>query len=428
MDDYSMVPHVPLEWNSSHQQVVAKQSLVGLSWSSLAASSRVEKAKRLHKYLADVVEVPDEVFALENLHQVLSIETWNSCLSDLEKEHLCGLLPQGCDIEKAITALLAGENVNFGNPLTSWGELACSRAMHPDVVVLTQARIHNERKNYRVSLRKFHQTMIQNLQQLKTLWKACKTQENICAETQRWIRARKPASLLLQNSHLVNGDNLSDITDEAYLRQRLKRRRSLVPESAVERANAAVELAMNEWYKAVDGSSTELRTIMVTRKQFIEIANRKSTGADLRLDTLKDVLGCSTRLQTSDEHFKSYWHSLARKDLPEVHKAFMNRVSGRKELATLVAKQCMHRYPKSEKKNSGAVMARPKALSLLPTVSSTRFLPERCNANGKLDTTSVNSQSLLYYQRVGVPSEDDELASIQELWSYNCLQDAPIHL
>ncbi|EFJ27779.1 hypothetical protein SELMODRAFT_412034 [Selaginella moellendorffii] len=390
MDDYSMVPHVPLEWNSSHQQVVAKQSLVGLSWSSLAASSRVEKAKRLHKYLADVVEVPDEVFALENLHQVLSIETWNSCLSDLEKEHLCGLLPQGCDIEKAITALLAGEN-----------------------------RFVSDDKGCR---------MIQNLQQLKTLWKACKTQENICAETQRWIRARKPASLLLQNSHLVNGDNLSDITDEAYLRQRLKRRRSLVPESAVERANAAVELAMNEWYKAVDGSSTELRTIMVTRKQFIEIANRKSTGADLRLDTLKDVLGCSTRLQTSDEHFKSYWHSLARKDLPEVHKAFMNRVSGRKELATLVAKQCMHRYPKSEKKNSGAVMARPKALSLLPTVSSTRFLPERCNANGKLDTTSVNSQSLLYYQRVGVPSEDDELASIQELWSYNCLQDAPIHL
>ncbi|EFJ37168.1 hypothetical protein SELMODRAFT_403322 [Selaginella moellendorffii] len=415
MDDYSMVPHVPLEWNSSHQQVVAKQSLVGLSWSSLAASSRVEKAKRLHKYLADVVEVPDEVFALENLHQILSIETWNSCLSDLEKEHLCGLLPQGCDIEKTITALLAGENGRAGLQQSYASRRRCFNT--------------NADSQRTKELPCIFAKVSSN--QLKTLWKACKTQENICAETQRWIRARKPASLLLQNSHLVNGeirDNLSDVTDEAYLRQRLKRRRSLVPESAVERANAAVELAMNEWYKAVDGSSTELRTIMVTRKQFTEIANRKSTGADLRLDTLKDVLGCSTRLQTSDEHFKSYWHSLARKDLPDVHKAFMNRVSRRKELATLVAKQCMHRYPKSEKKISGAVMARPKALSLLPTVSSTRFLPERCNANGKLDTTSVNSQSLLYYQRVGVPSEDDELASIQELWSYNCLQDAPIHL
>lgn len=48
------------------------------------------------------------------------MQTWQNHLSEDERNFLTQFLPTGLDTEEVVEALLAGDNVHFGNPLLRW--------------------------------------------------------------------------------------------------------------------------------------------------------------------------------------------------------------------------------------------------------------------------------------------------------------------
>lgn len=118
------------------------------TWASLmpGAEERMEQCKVGGK----VLKLP-ELF-LEKKHifkSVLSMETWNTTLSDGQKEQLKALLPSfpGTDnkeIENTLKMLFDGENIKFGNPLQDLQKKLKEGYLHPEI-----ARYRKQTRQFR---------------------------------------------------------------------------------------------------------------------------------------------------------------------------------------------------------------------------------------------------------------------------------------
>lgn len=64
--------HIDLEWDDMQRKVVARKEQVGLSWIDIAPF--LDSVTLPHTGVADVVSVPNEIFSLYNLTDVLSYE------------------------------------------------------------------------------------------------------------------------------------------------------------------------------------------------------------------------------------------------------------------------------------------------------------------------------------------------------------------
>lgn len=67
-----MRAHISVEWDNNQKRVVAKREQIGISWRQMKPF--VNHVTNDHKVLADVVTVPEEIFDLDNLSEVLSYE------------------------------------------------------------------------------------------------------------------------------------------------------------------------------------------------------------------------------------------------------------------------------------------------------------------------------------------------------------------
>ncbi|KAK6155336.1 hypothetical protein DH2020_009584 [Rehmannia glutinosa] len=70
--DLSMRPNISLEWDNKKKCVVSKREQIGITRRHLI--SFIEPGPHFHNILADVFSVPQEIFELENLSEVLSYE------------------------------------------------------------------------------------------------------------------------------------------------------------------------------------------------------------------------------------------------------------------------------------------------------------------------------------------------------------------
>lgn len=70
--DLTMKSHVSVEWDGNHQRVVAKREQIGISWRQMRPFANF--AHNGHKVLADVLAIPQEIFGLDSLSEVLSYE------------------------------------------------------------------------------------------------------------------------------------------------------------------------------------------------------------------------------------------------------------------------------------------------------------------------------------------------------------------
>ena len=71
-NELTMKPHVSVEWDGNHQRVVAKREQIGISWRQMRPF--VNFVPYGHSILADVIAIPQELFGLDNLSEVLSYE------------------------------------------------------------------------------------------------------------------------------------------------------------------------------------------------------------------------------------------------------------------------------------------------------------------------------------------------------------------
>lgn len=68
--DLTMKSHVSVEWDANHQRVVAKREQIGISWRQMRPFASFDHDG--HEVLADVLAIPEEIFGLDSLSEVLS--------------------------------------------------------------------------------------------------------------------------------------------------------------------------------------------------------------------------------------------------------------------------------------------------------------------------------------------------------------------
>ncbi|XP_022963905.1 uncharacterized protein LOC111464065 isoform X2 [Cucurbita moschata] len=174
--DANLRSHITLVWDGSKRRVVSKREQVGLSWRKLRPF--VDSVSNKHSILADVFDVPREIFELKNLSEVLSLEVWQTYLSENERNNLRRFLPEEQENENGVMeALFSGDNFHFGNSLVKWESSLCSGALHPDAVLQDEQCLMAAKKSYSCELQKYHNNMIEYLQKLKDRCANCKDPE-----------------------------------------------------------------------------------------------------------------------------------------------------------------------------------------------------------------------------------------------------------
>ncbi|KAL9683827.1 hypothetical protein QQ045_021254 [Rhodiola kirilowii] len=181
-----MKPHISLELDSSQKRVVAKREQIGLSRRDLAAYSN--RVSYYHKTLADVITLPKEIFASDNLDIVFSYEVWKDYLSEDERDLLSQFLPKGVDIEEVVLSLFEGSNFSFGNPVLRWSSMLASGDLHPDAIIQRDCSLLASQKSYCSKLQDYHNGMIRNILQLKEIWDGCQDPQEFVPNINRTLK------------------------------------------------------------------------------------------------------------------------------------------------------------------------------------------------------------------------------------------------
>ncbi|KAI3924027.1 hypothetical protein MKW92_004250 [Papaver armeniacum] len=117
--------------------------------------------------------IPIELYELEDLTQILSLETWNNCLTEEERFGLAEYLPAvdqdafTCIMEE----LFNGNNFNFGSPLMKFFNMLKGGLCEPSVALYNQnLNILMKNKHYH-TLKNYQNSMVSRLTQAKNAWK-----------------------------------------------------------------------------------------------------------------------------------------------------------------------------------------------------------------------------------------------------------------
>ncbi|KAL3630892.1 hypothetical protein CASFOL_023876 [Castilleja foliolosa] len=212
--DLNMRPSISLEWDTEKKSVVPKREQIGITQRHLI--SFLEPGSRGHSTLADVFSVPQEIFELENLSDVLSYEVWQSHLSDSERRFLSQFLPKAPEPDRNVRDLLAGDNFHFGNPCVKWGASLCSGELHPDNIIREEKSLKAVKKTYFSDLQKYHSGMIENLQTWKEKWASCKDPEVDIVQNMWIFRQREERSVPPSETRLCGNEENLVATPESY--------------------------------------------------------------------------------------------------------------------------------------------------------------------------------------------------------------------
>ncbi|KAJ9189784.1 hypothetical protein P3X46_001038 [Hevea brasiliensis] len=361
--------HISLEWDGNRKKVVAKREQIGLSQNDLRAF--VDPAPQHHNILADVLAIPQEIFEVDNLNEVLSYEVWQNDLSENEREYLMQFLPKGSDAEEVVQALLAGDNFHFGNPFVKWGDSLCSGNLHPDAVIHQQLCIKSNKKAYYSEIQKYHNGMIKYLQKLKETWESSKDPEKevlqkirrstrdadrrvssnanesrFCeleddavatSESCSLIAEEKASSSDNQNSSVMKGGELERRTHEKGFMKDKSRKLLVASDDAKPRKG---ERLHKHNIHHTDGVKY-MSYLKITKKQHQLVKNMKQSGKSIQYKSLNRVLGnLDTLLVQPYEEFvkeeqkklQEHWLQVANKDLPIAYENWRQRQLQRREI------------------------------------------------------------------------------------------------
>ncbi|XP_011655272.1 uncharacterized protein LOC101215764 [Cucumis sativus] len=213
--DANLRSHITLVWDGSKRRVVSKREQIGISWRKLRPF--VDSVSNEQTILADVFDVPRQIFELEDLSEVLSLEVWQTHLSENERNNLRKFLPGEQENEiDVLGALFSGNNFHFGNPLVQWESSLCSGALHPDAVLQHEQRLRGDKKTYSRELQKYHNNMIGYLQKLKDRCANCKDPEKeIIHQTWRSRNSENRVSTLVNVSRFDHHEDNAIATSES---------------------------------------------------------------------------------------------------------------------------------------------------------------------------------------------------------------------
>lgn len=152
--------------------------------------------------------VPYDLYDLSDLKEVLSLNTWNCCLTEEERFSLSMYIP---DIDHetflcTLQALLNGKDLFFGSPLETFFRRMKSGFYSPQVVPVREGlRFLEKRKHYH-SLVLYHDNMNRKFFDMKKAWSNCEATATV--EERIRILNKKPLLLLDLNAIPQDGDCL----------------------------------------------------------------------------------------------------------------------------------------------------------------------------------------------------------------------------
>ncbi|XP_020231542.1 uncharacterized protein LOC109812084 isoform X2 [Cajanus cajan] len=356
-NDLNMRSHISVEWDGNQKRVVAKREQIGISRRQMKPFINV--VSNDHKVLADVITVPQEIFDLDNLSEVLSYEVWKTHLSENERNLLMNFLPSGSEPHQVVEELLAGINYSFGNPFLKWGASLCLGDLHPDTIVDRERRLKSEKKEYYSYIHNYHNDMIGFLSKLKNKWQSCKDPEKEIVQKIWRSKQRMPSkvveSRVYDHDENVTGTSEScswDAEEKACssdnqfspLRKDDKIQRRLLEKGIVKGKSRNLMdsldnvLSVGEKPKTGDklpkrnihssDSDKYMSCIKISRQQHELVKNMKQSGKSIQSRSLNRVLGnletihvqpYNIFVKEEQKKLQEHWLQLVNKDLPAAY-------------------------------------------------------------------------------------------------------------
>ncbi|TKY46251.1 Nuclear factor related to kappa-B-binding protein [Spatholobus suberectus] len=359
-NDLNMRTHISVEWDGNQKKVVAKREQIGISWRQMKPF--INFVSNDHKVLADVFTVPQEIFDLDNLSEVLSHEVWKTHLSESERNLLMNFLPSGSEPHQVVEELLAGINFNFGNPFLKWGASLCSGDLHPDMIVDREQHLKSEKREYYSHIHNYHNDMIGFLSKLKKRWQSCKDPEKEIVQKiwrSKLVEKRIPSKVI--ESRVYDDDGNVTGTSESCswdaeekacssdnqissLRKDDKLQRRVLKKGIVKGKSRnlmdSLDNMPNVGEKPKTGDKLPKRNIhssdsdkymsciKISRQQHELVKNMKQSGKSIQSRSLNRVLGNLEKIHVQpynifvkeeQKKLQEHWLQLVSKDLPAAY-------------------------------------------------------------------------------------------------------------
>ncbi|KAF0924064.1 hypothetical protein E2562_008391 [Oryza meyeriana var. granulata] len=134
------------------------------------------------------VAVPLELCDLAGLGGVLSLDAWNTLLSEEDRLRLAALLPD-MDQEtfaRTLVELLRGDNFHFGSPLAALFDRLKGGLCDPRIVLYRRGARFAERRKHYYRLQSYHNSMVRGLWEIKDCWKGCQGYSQTDSESREY--------------------------------------------------------------------------------------------------------------------------------------------------------------------------------------------------------------------------------------------------
>ncbi|OMO82351.1 hypothetical protein COLO4_23086 [Corchorus olitorius] len=175
-----------------------------------------------------ICSIPYELFDLPDLKEILSLNSWNSCLTEEERFSLSAYLP---DMDQqtfwlTLKELFSGSDMHFGNPLDAFFQRLKGGFYHPQITCLRQALQFLEGRKFHHALRSYHDKMTQTHIDMRRLWDECDMSVGVEERLYMWRtrRKRKDTNLLDLNAVPNDGCLLNEDVHADAIRCNLPKR------------------------------------------------------------------------------------------------------------------------------------------------------------------------------------------------------------
>ncbi|XP_044491261.1 uncharacterized protein LOC123215293 [Mangifera indica] len=227
--------------------------------------------------------IPYELYDLPDLREILSMETWNSCLTEEERFFLSAYLP---DVDQqtfwlTMKELLGGSDMYFGNPVDTFFKRLKGGFYPPKVACFRQCLQFMQRTKYYHSLRSYHDKMVAMFKDMSKQWSQCEMSIGVHGRIHTWRTRRKHGgnNLLDLNTVPEDSDLLGDETNSIIPEHHLSKKMKLVSSNP---ANNNFLSLSTERLKIVtpNCNAKGFLKLKASRKSLLQNHNPKVTAAD----------------------------------------------------------------------------------------------------------------------------------------------------
>ncbi|XP_065859949.1 uncharacterized protein [Euphorbia lathyris] len=176
-----------------HKEIVDNPTLTADSGDDSDDYELTEFNCELGMVEGQLCSIPYELYDLPDLSEILSLDTWNSCLTEEERFHLAAYLPDMDQETFCLTMkeIFYGSDLYFGNPLDVFFKRLKGGFYPPKVAHIRDALHFVKRNKYYHSLRSYNDRMIQMFIDMRSLWDQCEMSSSIEERISIWSKKRK---------------------------------------------------------------------------------------------------------------------------------------------------------------------------------------------------------------------------------------------